>query len=140
MFRTKKRITAAALAASLLGVVVVGTVAQDATPVDDDAGLLQQQEIQQEPIVQTGGAAGLVAAVVQAADTIDITDTNIEVVTIEVEDSLNNLRALNNVLNDSEVLSNNNIVITDVIEIGTIEDVVAIGVLEDGDLILFSRD
>jgi len=61
-------------------------------------------------------------------------------VTIEVEDSLNNLRALNNVLNDSEVLSNNTIVITDVIEIGTIEDVVAIGVLEGGDLILFSRD
>ncbi len=79
------------------------------------------------------------AAVVQAADTIDITDTTIEVVTIEVERSLNNLRALNNVLNNSPILSNNDIVITDVIEIGTIEDVIAIGVLEGGDLILFTR-
>ena len=97
--------------------------------------------VQQSPIVQQGGAAGLVAAVVQAADTIDITNTNIEVVTIQVEDSLNNLRALNNALNNSPILSNNDvdIVITDVIEIGTIDNLIAIGILKGGDLILFTR-
>ena len=73
------------------------------------------------------------AAVVQAADTIDITDTNIEVVTVEIEESLNN------VLNNNPILSDNNIVINDLIEIGTIEDVVAIGVLEGGDIIIFQR-
>jgi len=51
-----------------------------------------------------GGAAGLVAAVVQiAAD---------DVVTVNVVDSLNNLRALNNILNNSPILSNNDIDVT----------------------------
>lgn len=91
-----------------------------------------------EPIVQTGGAKGLIAAVVQVADVIDITDSNIEIVTIQVEDSLNNLTALNDVLNDSPILSDNTIVITDVIEVGSIDDLIAVGVLEGGDLIFFT--
>ncbi len=48
---------------------------------------------------QQGGAAGLVAAVVQLDDTVNV----------EVVDSLNNLRALNNLLNNSPILSNNDI-------------------------------
>ncbi len=51
-----------------------------------------------------GGAAGLVAALVQIA-----TD---DVVEVNVVDSFNNLRALNNVLNNSPILSNNDIDIT----------------------------
>jgi len=117
------------------------TTQSQATPGTSTTDAVEAQAVQQAPIVQQGGAAGLVAAVVQAADTIDITDTNIEVVTIQLENSLNNLRALNNVLNNSPILSNNDIdiVITDVIEIGTIENLIAIGILEGGDLILFTR-
>ncbi len=51
-----------------------------------------------------GGAAGLVAALVQIA-----TD---DVVEVNVVDSFNNLRALNNVLNNSPILSNNDIDVT----------------------------
>jgi hypothetical protein len=97
-----------------------------------------------------GGAAGLVAAVVQiAAD--DVVDVN-------VVDSFNNLRVLNNVLNNSPILSNNDVDITvgDVSILSdflneneiTLEDflnennvllndVVAIGLLSTGDIIIF---
>src|SRR5688572_11236566 len=53
---------------------------------------------------QAGGAAGLVAAVVQiAAD---------DVVDVRIVDSFNNLRALNNVLNNSPILSQNDVDVT----------------------------
>lgn len=54
-----------------------------------------------------GGAAGLVAAVVQIAN-----DGVIDVSVVELNNSLNNLRALNNVLNNSPILSNNDIDVT----------------------------
>ncbi|MDP9351097.1 MAG: hypothetical protein M3P51_06120 [Chloroflexota bacterium] len=54
-----------------------------------------------------GGAAGLVAAVVQIAS-----DGDIDVSVVELNNSLNNLRALNNVLNNSPILSNNDIDVT----------------------------
>lgn len=81
----KQRIAAGALALSLLGGTGVGVAAQQG---------------------QAGGAAGLVAAVVgvQAND----------VVEVNVVDSLNNLRALNNVLNNSPILSQNDIDISDI--------------------------
>ena len=51
-----------------------------------------------------GGAAGLVAALVQInAD---------DVVEVNVVDSFNNLTALNNILNNSPILSNNDIDVT----------------------------
>lgn len=106
------------------------------------AGVVAQQGNQ-------GGAAGLVAAVVQA----NLDDTTVKV--IEIEDSLNNLRALNNFLNNSPIT------VTDVITIGDINvltgdqlvaledflndnqiavsDVVAINVLSGGDLIVQTR-
>ena len=129
----KHRIAAAALAASLVGTAAVGTVSA------------QQSN--------KGGAAGLVAAVVQIA-----TD---DVVNVKVVDSFNNLRALNNVLNNSPILSDNTIVVTDVIDIGDVsvlngaqitalndflndnnvdvDAIVGVAVLSSQDLILISR-
>ena len=98
---------------------------------------------------QSGGAAGVVAAVVQVDDTLNnlsvLSDIgSVEVIT--VKDSLNNVlqnaRFLNNVtvlqdfLNDNDVdvlndaLNNNNVVISDVI---------AIEVLSGGDLLVFTQ-
>lgn len=92
----------------------------------------------------------MVNAIVQA----QLDDT----VNIEIVDSLNNLRALNNVLNNSPILSNNDIDVTlqdiDVnvlsITVGdvtvqevlddndiAIDDVVAVTVLETGDVLIF---
>lgn len=53
---------------------------------------------------QGGGAAGLVAAVVQVAAN--------DVVDVRVVDSLNNLQAVKNVLNNSPILSGNNTEVT----------------------------
>ncbi|MDQ3494140.1 MAG: hypothetical protein M3485_01070 [Pseudomonadota bacterium] len=53
---------------------------------------------------QAGGASGLVAAVVQVAAN--------DVVDVKVVDSLNNLVAVRNVLNNSPILSRNNIDVT----------------------------
>ncbi len=53
---------------------------------------------------QAGGAAGLVAAVVQVAAN--------DVVDVRVVDSLNNLIAVENVLNNSPILSQNNTDVT----------------------------
>lgn len=93
---------------------------------------------------QSGGAAGVVAAVVQVDRTlndlvdVDLTDVNVEVIT--VKDSLNNVlnqaRFLNNidVLRDSQILSDilNNADI-DV----NVEDVIAIDVLSDGTIVIY---
>lgn len=82
----KRGIVSGALAFSLLGGSAAGVVAQRTNQ------------------GQQGGAAGLVAAVVQA----QLDDT----VNVEVVDSLNNLRALNNILNNSPILSNNDVDVT----------------------------
>ncbi len=130
---TKHRIASFALAASLFGTAAAGTV----------TSVSAQQS-------NRGGAAGLVAAVVQiAAD---------EVVSVEVVDSFNNLRALNNVLRNSPILSNNDVDVTvgdvsilenflnanditlqDFLNDNTIvlDDIVAVGLLSTGDVIVF---
>ena len=77
---------------------------------------------------QLGGAVGLVAAVLNLAvnDTIDINDSTLQVGLVNVDDSLNNLRALNNVLNNSPILSNilnNNDVDVTVYDVVDIENV-----------------
>jgi hypothetical protein len=125
----KHRIASGALALSLLGGTGAATVAQD-------TGQGNQ-----------GGAAGVVAAVVQA----NLDDTTVDVV--EINDSLNNLTALNNFLNNSPIT------VTDVVEVGDIDvelsdvqvvalnnflnnneldlnDVVEVNVLSGGDLIV----
>ncbi|MBA2518947.1 MAG: hypothetical protein H0V24_04730 [Chloroflexia bacterium] len=116
----KQRIAAAALAATLFGSVAVGTVSAQSN---------------------AGGAAGLIAAVVQLA-------VDDGVVTVNVVDSFNNLRALNNVLNNNDVditvgdvslLSNflnaNNIALEDLLNDNQV--VVAVGLLSTGDFIIF---
>ena len=92
------------------------------------------------------------AAVVQA----NLNDTTVEV--IEIEDSLNNLRALNNFLNNSPITVLETVTVTDVVDVGDItvlsgpqqdvltnflnnnnlllSDVVEISVLSGGDLIV----
>ena len=130
----KRRLTSLTLALALLGTFVFGAASTEAAPKN------------------VGGAAGLVAAVVQIA-----TDDLVEV---NVVDSFNNLRALNNVLNNSPILSNNDIdvtvgdvsILTDFLNENDIsledflndldvdidiDDVVAIGLLDTGDIIVF---
>ena len=107
------------------------------------------------PNNQSGGAAGVVAAVVQVQDTLNNLQVlsgneNLEIVT--VKDSLNNLlqnatflnniTILQDVLNQptcsvvalcaslTDFLNNNNVLIT---------DVVAIDVLSGGDIVVFQR-
>ena len=104
---------------------------------------------------QVGGAAGLIAAVVQVNDTLNnltllsnIDIDNIEVVTIK--------DSFNNVLNNSPILSNNvvtvqnflnNCTVLSCIEIRDflnnndilISDVVAIDILSGGDIVIFQR-
>lgn len=131
------RITALALAAAVFGGAAIGALAQDATPVAEDAAPAQTTEEQTD---QAAAAAGLVAAIVQVADTIDIEDSNVEVVTVTVEDSLNNLDVLNNVDVLNESLNENNIVLRDLIVVEDIDALVAIGILDGGDLILFTPE
>ena len=83
----KRGIVSGALALSLLGGSAAGVVAQN-----------QGNQGQQ------GGAAGLIAAVVQ----VQLDDT----VNVEVVDSFNDLRVLNNFLNNSPILSNNDVDVT----------------------------
>ncbi len=99
---------------------------------------------------QVGGAAGLVAAVVQIA-----TD---DVVEVNVVDSFNNIQVLNNVLNNSPILSNNDIdvtigdinILTDFLNNNNVtlqdflndnnivlQDILQIVVLDTGDIIVF---
>lgn len=89
----KQRIAAGALALSLLGGTGVGVAAQ------------QNQ----------GAAGGLVGVLVgvQANDVVDVA----------IVDSFNNLRALNNFLNNSPILSQNDIDISD-IRVVSVDDIV----------------
>ncbi len=58
-----------------------------------------------QPPTQNNGAAGVVAAVVGLNNTL----TGGQVGLVNIDRSLNNLTALNNVLNNSPILSNNNV-------------------------------
>jgi hypothetical protein len=106
---------------------------------------------------QLGGAAGVVAAVVQAQDLVN--NNNIDITVVEVRNSLNNLRALNNVLNNSPILNNNevlnNLTIQDVNVLSidqssvlnnflnnsnlVITDVIGVALLSGGDFIVFTN-
>ncbi len=63
---------------------------------------------------------------------------------VNVEDVLNdnNVEILNNVLNNSPILNENNIVIRDLVEVNNndIDALIAIGILDGGDLILFTTE
>lgn len=126
----KQRIASGALALALLGGTGASVAAQN-----QGGGSRQGQ---------AGGASGLVAAVLQIqAD---------DVVNVQVVDSLNNLRVLNNILNDNDIdvtvgdvsilsdfLNNNNITLENFLNNNNVvlSDVVAIGILDTGDIIIF---
>jgi hypothetical protein len=130
----KTHIASFALAASLFGGAAVGTVAA-----------------QPQGGTQRGGAAGVVAAVVQAVANVNVEDNVVAVDVVELDNALNNLRALNNVLNNSPILSQNDIDITvqDVSvltldQVAILEDadilvteVIGVAVLSGGDIIVF---
>jgi hypothetical protein len=142
----KLRLISLALVAAFVGTFVLGATGAAAQP------------------NQTAGAAGVVAAVVQlvATDVIDVEDNEIQVGLVNINRSLNNLRALNNVLNNSPILSNNDIDVVDVIDIGDInvlndsqiqiltdflnnntdliDAVVGVAVLSTGDLVVFNQN
>ncbi len=134
----KIRLAGIALAVALFGGAASGALAQNATPVATGA-TTPATATQPQIIQQKGGAAGVVAAVVQAVATLNLTDTTVQVVSIQLDHSLNNLKALNNVLNNSPILNKNNIVITHLIDVGNVGNLVAIGVLQGGNLILFTK-
>jgi hypothetical protein len=90
--RLRTRIVSATLALSLIGGSAASVFAANPTQVSQN------------------GAVGLVAAVVSALNNVNVDDTNIDVAVVELNDSLNNLTALNNVLNNSPILSNNDII------------------------------
>ncbi len=126
-FMSKHRIASFALAASLFGTAAVGTI----------SSVSAQQS-------NRGVATGLVTVLAQiAAD---------RVVTVEVVDSFNNLRVLNNVLSENDIdvtvgdvtilenfLNNNNVTLENFLNNNdiTLKDIVAIGVLNTGDIIVF---
>ncbi|MDP9470315.1 MAG: hypothetical protein M3Q71_06550 [Chloroflexota bacterium] len=134
-----RRLTSAVLGGALAAALSFGSVgAQEATDLDFDLDKVN---------VSQNGAQGLVAAVVQAQDLVDVEDSTIDAAVVELNDSLNNLQALNNVLNnndievdiqDVEVLSNNqdflNILEDADIFIG---DVVGVEILDGGDFLIF---
>jgi hypothetical protein len=138
--RIKKGVASLALAGTLFGGTVLGVGAE-------------------RPQQANNGAAGVVAAAVQALNNIDIRDNVVDVAVVELNDSLNNLTltalndltALNNFLNGSPILSNNDVTIQDVDVLSptqiaileaaniNIDDVVGVAILSGGDLLVFTR-
>jgi hypothetical protein len=79
-------------------------------------------------ITQSGGAAGLVAAVVQTGDikVVEVGDVTLEDVvtvgdvTVQVENILNRNQVVKNVLN------NNNVTVTDVVDVAIVDNVLVL--------------
>ncbi len=129
MNRMKKGLASLALAGSIIGTTVVGAGAAPVTQVQ----------------VTQNGAGGLIDAVVVALNNVNVNVENVDVAVVELNNSLNNLQALNNVLNNNDI----DIVVQDVnvltdfqIEILEnadidIDDVVAVAILDNGDIIVF---
>jgi len=75
-----------------------------------------------------GVAAGLIATIVQLNNS-----GSFEVITVDVDDTLNNLRALNNILNNSPILNNLSIEVEDV----NVLSGFTVFLLSNGDSIIF---
>lgn len=69
---------------------------------------------------QSGGAAGLVAAVVQA----NVQDVDVTVVDGDVNVALTNILNNNRILQD--ILNDNNVVVTDVVDVTVVDNVLVI--------------
>ncbi len=125
------------LTSALAGGVLAAALAFSGTAsaVDLELGTVAEFE------VEKNGAKALVNAV---DDALDFLDGDLDIAVVEVEDSFNNLQALNNVLNnndidvniqDVEILSDNQVEILENADID-IDDVIGVDVLDDGDLLV----
>ena len=132
------------LASTIFGTALVGTLTLGGA----SSALAQDSNVSTTTVTRNG-AVGLVAAVVNAQDLVDVTDSTIDIAVVELNNSLNNLRALNNVLNNNDV----DITVQD-IDVLTdfqidilrnalqnadidIDDVVGVAILNGGDFIVF---
>lgn len=138
--RLTSALAGGALAAALAFGGLSGTAKADTLELELDLGDVIEFE------VEKNGAKALVNAVDDALDFLDgdLLDADIDIAVVEVEDSFNNLQALNNVLNnndidvniqDVEVLSDNQIEILENADID-IDGVIGVDVLDDGDLLV----
>lgn len=89
-------------------------------------------------VTQSGGAAGLVAAVVQAnIQNVDVTVVDGDV-NVTLENILNNNRILNDSLNNNQILSNflndNDIDINDVVDVTIVDNVLVLNVLSTSNI------
>ena len=134
------------LTSAVLGSVLAGTFAF--------GGVAAAQEIEVDNVfeveVEANGANGVLDAVDDALDALDLElfDGDIDIAVVEVEDSLNNLQALNNVLNNNDidvdiqdvsVLSDNQIEILEQANID-IDDVIGVDILDGGDFLVIVAD
>ena len=129
------------LASTIFGTALIGTLTLGGV----GSALAQDADVT-TTTVSRNGAVGLVAAVVTAQDLIDVNNSTIDIAVVELNNSLNNLRALNNVLNNNDV----DITIQDIdvltgaqiaiLEDATIvlSDVVGVAILDGGDFIVFT--
>ncbi len=142
--RLTSALASGTLAAALaLGGLAGSTASADTVDLDLELNLGDVTEFE----VEKNGAKALVEAVGDALEDLldgDLLDGDIDIAVVEVEDSFNNLQALNNVLNnndidvdiqDVEVLSDNQIEILNDANID-IDDVIGVDVLDGGDLLV----
>lgn len=136
-----RRLTSAICGTALAGTLAFGGV----------GGALAQDTNLTTTAVSRNGAAGLVAAAITAQNLVNLNDSTIDIAVVELSNSLNNLRALNNVLNNNDV----DVVVQDIdvltgadIDILTnalqnadiaLTDVVGVAVLSGGDFIVFTQ-
>ena len=139
-----RRISAAIAGTAIAGTLALGGVATT---------LAQEPPVTNltTTVVEQNGAKSLVNAIVVAQDLVNLDDSTIDIAVVELNNSLNNLRALNNVLNNNDVdvvvqdidvltgaeidilrnaLQNANIALT---------DVVGVAVLSGGDFIVLTQ-
>ena len=77
-------------------------------------------------VVQSGGAAGLVAAVVNAnVQDVDIDVVQVGDVNVRLQNVLNNNRIIQDVLNNNDI----DVVITDVVDVAVVDNVLVVSVL-----------
>lgn len=80
---------------------------------------------------QSGGAAGLVAAVVNAnVQDVDVTVVEVGDVNVSLENVLNNNRILQDFLNENDI----DVDVTDVVDVTVVDNILQISVLSDSSI------
>ena len=130
------------LASTIFGTALVGTLTLSGA-----GSALAQDSNVTTTAVSRNGAAGLVAAAVTAQNLVNVTNSTVDIAVVELSNSLNNLRALNNVLNnndvditvqDIDVLTDAQIDVLRNADIA-LTDVVGVAILSGGDFIVFTQ-